>query len=132
LLVTTRTAKKWIIPKGWPVEGKPPHATAAQEAREEAGLIGRITKQAIGSYSYEKRMKNGSEINCEVQVFPMEVTGQARRWPEKGEREVQWFSSADAVDAIEDPLLSSLIRHFDATGFSILVGRPRHERRGSR
>ena len=117
LLVTTRTAKKWIIPKGWPVEGKPPHATAAQEAHEEAGLIGRITKQAIGSYLYEKRMKNGAAVNCEVHVFPMEVTGQARRWPEKGKREVQWFSSAEAAATIEDPILSSLIRDFEVGRF---------------
>jgi 8-oxo-dGTP pyrophosphatase MutT (NUDIX family) len=132
LLVTTRTAGRWILPKGWPKEGKLPHATAAQEAHEEAGLIGRITKQAIGSYSYAKRMKNGSEIDCEVHVFPMKVTGQARRWPEKGEREVQWFSSADAVEVIEDPLLSNLIQDFEAAGFSIALGSRRRERRGSR
>ena len=119
LLVTTRTAKRWIIPKGWPVKGKPPHATAAQEAHEEAGLIGRITKQAIGSYSYEKRMKNGAAVNCEVHVFPMEVTDQARRWPEKGERDVQWFSSAEAAAAIEHPVLSNLIRDFEWAEFSI-------------
>jgi 8-oxo-dGTP pyrophosphatase MutT (NUDIX family) len=131
LLVTTRTAGRWILPKGWPVAGKLPHATAAQEAHEEAGLIGRVKRQAIGSYSYAKRMKNGSEIDCEVHVFPMEVTGQARRWPEKGEREVQWFSSGDAVAAIDDPLLGSLIRDFDASGSSITVWR-RHHRSRSR
>ena len=119
LLVTTRTAKRWIIPKGWPVKGKPPHATAAQEAHEEAGLIGRIMKQAIGSYSYAKRMKDGAAIDCEVHVFPMEVTDQARRWPEKGERDVQWFSSAEAAAAIEHPVLSNLIRDFEWTESSI-------------
>ena len=119
LLVTTRTAKRWIIPKGWPVKGKPPHATAAQEAHEEAGLIGRIMKQAIGSYSYAKRMKNGIAIDCEVQVFPMEVTDQARRWPEKGERKVRWFSSAEAAATIKHPVLSNLIRDFEWTEFSI-------------
>jgi hypothetical protein len=62
-------------------------------------------------------MKNGAAVNCEVHVFPMEVTGQARRWPEKGEREVQWFSSAEAAATIEDPILSSLIRDLEVGRF---------------
>ena len=76
-------------------------------------------KQAIGSYSYAKRMKNGIAIDCEVQVFPMEVTDQARRWPEKGERKVRWFSSVEAAATIEDPVLSNLIRDFEWAEFSI-------------
>src|SRR4029077_2749895 len=80
LLVTSRTTKRWIIPKGWPIDGKSPHATAAQEAREEAGLVGRITKRPIGSYSYTKLLKSGEAVECEVLVFPMEVTGQKRSW----------------------------------------------------
>ena len=69
MLVTSRTTKRWIIPKGWPLDGKPLHATAAQEAREEAGLVGKIAEQPIGSYSYMKRLKSGEAIECEVHVF---------------------------------------------------------------
>src|SRR5579872_3742880 len=76
LLVTSRTTKRWILPKGWPMDGKPPHATAAKEAREEAGLVGRVAEEPIGSYSYAKRLKSGEAIQCEVHVFPMEVN-----WP---------------------------------------------------
>src|ERR1700722_10176279 len=103
LLVTSRTTRRWIIPKGWPLDGKPPHATAAQEAREEAGLVGTITKRPIGSYPYTKRLKSGEAIECEVHVFPMEETSQKRSWPEKGKRVVQWFSRTAAAETIEDP-----------------------------
>jgi 8-oxo-dGTP pyrophosphatase MutT (NUDIX family) len=114
LLVTSRTTKRWIIPKGWPLAGKPPHATAAREAFEEAGLIGRVTKRPIGSFSYVKRVKSGAGIECEVHVFPMEVTAQKRNWPEKGKREVQWFSTTDAAATIQDPVLRKLIKSFEA------------------
>jgi len=80
-----------------------------------ACLVGKMTKQAIGSYYYMKRLKSGAAIECEVQVFPMEVTGQKQRWPEKGKREVQWFSSTAAAATIEDPALSDLIRFFETT-----------------
>ena len=115
LLVTSRTTKRWIIPKGWPLDGKSPHATAAHEAREEAGLVGKIAEHAIGSYSYMKRLKSGEAIECEVHVFPMEVTGQKRRWPEKGKREVQWFSTTAAATTIDDRALSDLIRVLETT-----------------
>jgi len=124
LLVTSRTTKRWIIPKGWPLEGKSPHATAAQEAREEAGLVGKMTKQAIGSYSYMKRLKSGAAIECEVQVFPMEVTAQKRSWPEKGKREVQWFSTTAAAATIEDPVLSNLIRFLETTESRLQLSSP--------
>ena len=109
LLVTSQTTKRWIIPKGWPLDGQAPHVTAAHEALEEAGLIGTTSEQAIGSYSYGKRLKTGTVIECEVHVFPMQVTGQARNWPEKSKREVQWFSLSEAAAAIDNPVLRRLI-----------------------
>ena len=35
LLVTSRRTKRWIVPKGWPMEGRTPADSAAQEAWEE-------------------------------------------------------------------------------------------------
>ncbi|HUI98005.1 MAG TPA: NUDIX hydrolase [Xanthobacteraceae bacterium] len=112
LLVTSRVTKRWIIPKGWPLKRKPPHVTAAHEAHEEAGVIGKIGKSPIGSYSYTKRLKTGSRVRCEVHVFPLEVQRQSRTWPEQNEREVQWLSPAEAAKSIENPILRTLVRHF--------------------
>src|ERR1700733_3988831 len=56
LLVTTRGARRWIIPRGWPIRNLTQAATAAQEAYEEAGLVGSVVgEQPIGLYHYEKR-----------------------------------------------------------------------------
>ena len=38
LLVTSRDTGRWVIPKGWPMEGKSSAESAAQEAWEEAGV----------------------------------------------------------------------------------------------
>jgi 8-oxo-dGTP pyrophosphatase MutT (NUDIX family) len=87
-----------------------PHTSAAREAREEAGVVGQVGKRAIGSFSYEKRLKQGGVILCEVHVFPLEVTRQQKSWPEKGKREVQWFSPAEAAKKVQEPVLGDIIR----------------------
>jgi 8-oxo-dGTP pyrophosphatase MutT (NUDIX family) len=47
MLVTSRGTQRWIIPKGWPKRGMPPYDTAAKEAFEEAGVIGKVRKRPI-------------------------------------------------------------------------------------
>ena len=49
LLLTSRDTRRWVIPKGWPMKGRKPHATAAIEALQEAGLLGKIEKKKLGS-----------------------------------------------------------------------------------
>ncbi len=73
LLITSRDTGRWIIPKGWPAKGKPPHRSAAREAREEAGVIGKIKRRPLGAFFYKKRLKSGKVVVCEVQVFVMKV-----------------------------------------------------------
>src|SRR6266849_9166919 len=73
MLVTSRETRRWIIPKGWPQKGKAPHRSAAREAFEEAGVVGAIRRRSIGSFSYEKRLKKGGLVECEVFVFALKV-----------------------------------------------------------
>src|SRR5262252_2705112 len=73
LLVTSRETKRWVIPKGWPKKHKAPWDSAASEAREEAGVVGEVSKEPIGSYLYTKRLRSGKAVVCEVQVFGLEV-----------------------------------------------------------
>ena len=84
MLVTSRETGRWIIPKGWPKKRKTPYASAAREALEEAGVVGKVGKDPIGSYSYKKRLKNGAVVACDVQVFPLKVKRQQTSWPERG------------------------------------------------
>jgi 8-oxo-dGTP pyrophosphatase MutT (NUDIX family) len=110
MLVTSRETRRWIIPKGWPKKGKSPHRSAAREAFEEAGVLGAVGRRAVGSFSYEKRLKNGASVECEVRVFPLEVKRQSKQWPEKQERRVKWLSASKAAEKVKDPVLSKIIR----------------------
>ena len=102
MLVTSRRTKRWIIPKGWPMGRKPPHAAAACEALEEAGVVGRIATTPI-------------VVACEVLVFPLEVERQRKSWPEKGKRQVRWLSAAEAAAAVQEGVLGDIIRGLPRT-----------------
>src|SRR4051812_39472395 len=93
------------------MEGRQPRVSVASEALEEAGLVGWIDKEPIGSYRYKKRLKDGAEVPCTVEVFPMEVRLQKKKWPEKGQRTLRWFPPEEAAKAVEEAGLSEVIRN---------------------
>jgi 8-oxo-dGTP pyrophosphatase MutT (NUDIX family) len=109
MLVTSRETKRWVIPKGWPMKGKKPHAAAALEAREEAGVLGSIRQKPLGTYIYWKRLESHFVL-CEVIVFLLAVTDQLANWREKGQRDIRWFTPEEAADLVEEPGLGTLIR----------------------
>ena len=109
MLVTSRETRRWIIPKGWPKKGKSPRHSAAREAFEEAGVVGAIARRPVGTFSYEKRLRNGGAVVCQVRVFPLEVRRQNKQWPEKRERVVKWLSASQAAEKVKEPKLSAII-----------------------
>jgi 8-oxo-dGTP pyrophosphatase MutT (NUDIX family) len=109
MLITSRDTGRWVIPKGWPVRGLPPPRSAAQEAREEGGLVGRVDEHPVGSYRYDKRLPDGSVVPCAVEVFALEVQRQLPSWPEQHQRQTRWFQLADAVEAVQEPELRALM-----------------------
>src|SRR5919199_4304691 len=110
LLVTSRETKRWVIPKGNQESGLSPHAAAAYEAEEEAGVRGAVCPTPLGSYRYRKRRSSGASVMTDVDVFPLAVRGELSEWKEAGERERRWFSLADAAEAVEEADLADLIR----------------------
>ncbi|HEX3652557.1 MAG TPA: NUDIX hydrolase [Rhizomicrobium sp.] len=112
LLVTTRTSRRWIVPKGWPVSGCKPAECAAREASEEAGVVGEVAAKPLGWFSYDKRLKSGDMLPCKVVVFPMEVMRQRRSWPEKGERQTRWCTIDEALARVPEAGLHRLIAKF--------------------
>jgi 8-oxo-dGTP pyrophosphatase MutT (NUDIX family) len=115
LLITSRETGRWVLPKGWPMKGKKPHVCAAREALEEAGVKGRVGKSAIGCYRYVKRLPENGTIPCSVDVYPLMVERQLKRWPEQGQRALAWFSAANAAALVDEGELASLIEAFAAT-----------------
>jgi 8-oxo-dGTP pyrophosphatase MutT (NUDIX family) len=110
MLITSRDTGRWVIPKGWPGEGLAERESAAREAHEEGGLVGRMGDRPIGHYRYDKRLPDGSSVACSVEVFALEVERQLKSWPERKERRTQWFLLQAAADAVDEPELAAMIR----------------------
>ncbi len=114
LLITSRRTRRWIIPKGWPMEGCKPTACAAREAEEEAGITGEIGKTPIGQFRYMKLLRDGVELPCRVEVFPLKVTRESPDWDEMDARERRWCTVPEAAAAVIEPQLKMVIRRFAA------------------
>ncbi len=108
LLVTSRTTGRWIVPKGWTSKRLKDCKAAAREARQEAGVKGKIEPKAIGTYRYVKA-ELGEAAPIDVAVYLLSVRKQVKRWPEKHQRRRAWFHVLDAARKIAEPELSSLI-----------------------
>jgi 8-oxo-dGTP pyrophosphatase MutT (NUDIX family) len=109
LLVTSRETRRWIIPKGWPLPQQEDHAAAAQEALEEAGVLGTAYAESLGSYVYQKRRRRGA-MAVRVTVYLLTVTEELADWPERQQRERAWFTPAEAADKVDEPELRDLLR----------------------
>lgn len=112
LLVTSRETRRWIIPKGWPMDGRQPWDSAAREALEEAGVEGTVTRTPVGIYIYDKRMAGGVLVPCSVEVFPLKVARQRKQWREKDQRETRWFAMAQAIEMVQEQGLKIILRTF--------------------
>ena len=110
LMVTSRDRGRWIMPKGWTMDGKKPWQAAKIEALEEAGAVGYVADQAIGAYHYTKNLGKDRSVRCRVTVYPMVVDKLKRRWKERDERKRHWFSLNKAAKLVEEPELSDLLR----------------------
>jgi uncharacterized protein len=117
LLVTSRETKRWVLPKGNRIKGLTNHEAAAQEALEEAGVVGATCPTPLGSYRYRKRLDSGAALMVDVEVFPFAVTDELKEWPERAQRTRRWFPVAEASAAVEEPDLRELIRGFRASEF---------------
>lgn len=113
LLVTSRETRRWIVPKGWLKKSVSPGAMAAREAFEEAGVLGTVGADPIGTYCYLKRLPDGSAVLCNVAVFLLEVTQVLAEWPEMDQRERRWLRAGDAAALISDSGLSPLLRDLE-------------------
>lgn len=104
-VVSSRGGKRWVVPKGCLEPGKTAAEIALQEAWEEAGLVGILQQDPLGTYLYEK-----SGFTCHVTIFLMSVTDMAERWPERDLRQRCWLDVTLALQRIDDAGLRELIR----------------------
>lgn len=104
-MVTSRSGRRWVFPKGQIDPGHTPGEAALIEAWEEAGLVGTLDPEPVGSYVYEKV---GSPHY--VLLFLMRVIEVRDVWPERGLRERSLVTVDDAIDRVDEPSLRELLR----------------------
>lgn len=129
LMVTSRETRRWVIPKGWPMEGLSPEEAAAREAWEEAGVLGRISSEALGRFVYDKILRDRSTRSCCVTVFPMRTEEVKARWPERKERRRKWHGAAEAAGLVAEAGLSELLEAVGEDPRLVLSGSGRGRRR---
>lgn len=108
LVITSRRTKRLIVPKGWPMNGKPDCVAAAIEAHEEAGVRGRIGGEPIGSFSYIKDLDDVS-VPVTASVYPLRVKKVKSRWKESDSRKRKWMSADKAAAMLSDRGLAQLV-----------------------
>lgn len=122
LLVTSRKRRRWVFPKGHVRPGMSAHSSAAKEAFEECGVIGRIEAKPVANHVQKKRNALEDEV-CGVTVYPMAVITEAPVWPEMRQRERRWATISDALKLVEKKKLRRAIDAFDRT-FSLQRPKP--------
>jgi 8-oxo-dGTP pyrophosphatase MutT (NUDIX family) len=103
-LVSSRSGRRWVIPKGHIEAGHSPNETALIESWEEAGLVGEIVGGPVGAFTYFKL-----ERIHHVTVFVMNVTHEAEKWPERNQRRKVWLNIDDAAERVSEPDLRAMI-----------------------
>ncbi len=110
LLITSRDTGRWVIPKGWPIDGLDGAETAAQEAWEEAGVRSEaVRKEPVGHYTYDKILKDGSAQPVLTTVYHVTVAELSEDFPEADQRTRNWVSPETAATLVAEPELQSLL-----------------------
>ena len=113
VLLVSSSSGRWILPKGWPIDGLTASEAAQQEAWEEGG-VKKVTSDAAGVQSFlgQKRFDSGSVIPCEIKVFPFKVKKILDSYPEAERRDRIWASPAKAAELVDDPGLKQVLGNF--------------------
>ena len=104
LMITSRKGKRWVIPKGIIESDLSPANSAAKEALEEAGILGEVFPEPLGTFFYDKW--GGT---CSVQVFVMMVTQVHEVWLEDF-RDRVWLDLEGAIDRVREMALQKIMK----------------------
>lgn len=107
-LVTASSGPHWTVPKGHVEPDLSPADSAAKEAFEEAGLLGEVGTRCIGRYVYQKR-----GMSRVVELFPLLVERELKRWPEMDERRRRWMTVDEAASHVRSAELRCCLQAFE-------------------
>jgi hypothetical protein len=132
MLVTSRDTGRCVLPKGWAKRRLTGSELAGLEAFEEAGLLGEVAPRSIGFYRYAKRMPDGQDVECDVDVFSMRVATELDDWPERKQRQRRWFTVTEAAASVDEADLASLLLRLRMADVEIPAVRKQSKRRATK
>ncbi|MEO1524009.1 MAG: NUDIX hydrolase [Planctomycetota bacterium] len=97
VLITSHVTGGWVLPKGSIEPGMSSVESAANEALEEAGVLGDMEEEIVGTYRYVKY----STLH-EVTMYLLRVTEVLSEWDEMDSRERQIVPLDLAIELVED------------------------------
>jgi 8-oxo-dGTP pyrophosphatase MutT (NUDIX family) len=113
VLLVTSSSGRWILPKGWPIEGKSPAEAALTEAWEEGGVRrGKAGRKPVGSYMALKRTVQGDDLPCLHRVYAIKVRDLCRRLPRGASPRPRLGQPEEAARMVDEEGLRDILRSF--------------------
>jgi 8-oxo-dGTP pyrophosphatase MutT (NUDIX family) len=113
VLLISSSSGRWILPKGWPIDGLTAGEAAQQEAWEEAGIKkSYVAKEAVGTFLTKKRFDTGAVLACDMKVFSVAVSKVVNDFPEADRRKRVWVSPKRAAEMVDETGLKTLLADF--------------------
>jgi len=113
VLLITSSNGRWILPKGWPMDGKSNAQAAKIEAWEEAGVKAVSTgDKPIATLRTEKQFDDGRAEPCDLEVYRIVVDSVLDDYPEVHKRKRKWLRAADAAELVSDAEVARLLKRF--------------------
>jgi 8-oxo-dGTP pyrophosphatase MutT (NUDIX family) len=113
VLLVTSSSGRWILPKGWPIEGKSPAEAALTEAWEEGGVVrGKASRKPLGAYMAAKRTTSGDDVPSLHRVYAIKVREAVDDFPEAHRRDRAWVSPEQAARMVDEEGLRDILRAF--------------------
>lgn len=112
LFVTSQTRGRWILPKGGVKKGERHEDACLREAFEEAGVKGEL----LGDFPITVSIQKQGETSIEkvpVTYYPLLVTEQLNKFPEKDRRQRHWALLKDARKVVYNEDYLKLVTLFD-------------------
>ena len=103
LLVTSRRSGRWIFPKGSISTGHTAWDSAAKEALEEAGVIGRIDPNPVGTYQISEK-----GVLTDIDLYPLLVEYQQEEWQKMHQRLRHWTLLTEVRRLVDNPSIARI------------------------
>lgn len=98
MLITNKSGRRWIIPRGCREDGMTDSEVAVMEAFEEAGVIGGIRPKRLCF----NLMSRAGGRRCRMKVYPLRIDKILRNWPESDCRKRKLLKLEAALEKIDD------------------------------